>query len=325
LSTKPTMTDKTLPTKKFDFIKGYTFGFCTPKGGFKQPIAKESLLLMKERTGCTHVIFALSALQQTAQSIYVDYVGEHMVDDDELISMITYAKTIGLTPILKPLVNVSNGTWRAHINFFDYDVPCEPKWSDWFKSYTDYQLHYAKIAEQTGCSMLIVGCEMVQTERRDAQWRQLITEVRKHYHGLISYNTDKYQEDHITWWDAVDVISSSGYYPIDDWDKQLIRIQHVVEKFNKPFFFAEAGCMSTDGSQFIPNDWSLSGNLSEQVQADYYRTFFTKTLTQPWIRGYGLWDWSSHLYPIDNAKLDTGYAVYGKAAEQVIFDFFSQQ
>ncbi len=33
--------------------------------------------------------------------------------------------------------------------------------------------------------------------------------------------TDKYQENNVTWWDCVDVISSSGYYPIDDWDRQL--------------------------------------------------------------------------------------------------------
>ena len=61
------------------------------------------------------------------------------------------------------------------------------------------------------------------------------------YHGLVSYNTDKYQEDHVSWWDCVDVISSSGYYPIDQWEQELDRIEKVVQKFKKPFFFAEAG------------------------------------------------------------------------------------
>ena len=44
------------------------------------------------------------------------------------------------------------------------------------------------------------------------------------YYGLMSYNTDKYQEDHVSWWDCVDVISSSGYYPIDQWEQELDRI-----------------------------------------------------------------------------------------------------
>ena len=31
--------------------------------------------------------------------------------------MIAYAQGIGLKVILKPMVNVADGTWRAHINF----------------------------------------------------------------------------------------------------------------------------------------------------------------------------------------------------------------
>lgn len=37
----------------------------------------------------------------------------------------------------------------------------------------------------------------------------------------------------------MDVISSSGYYPIHDWENQLDRIERVVKKYQKPFFFAE--------------------------------------------------------------------------------------
>ena len=79
--------------------------------------------------------------------------------------MIHYAKSLDLNVILKPMVNVSDGTWRAHINFFDMDVPCEPKWSDWFKSYNDFILHYADIAEETGCEMFVIGCELVNADR----------------------------------------------------------------------------------------------------------------------------------------------------------------
>lgn len=81
------------------------------------------------------------------------------------------------------------------------------------------------------------------------------------YHGLVSYNTDKYQEAHVSWWDCVDVISSSGYYPIDQWEQELDRIEKTVLKYRKPFFFAEAGCMSRKGSGMIPNNWELQGEL----------------------------------------------------------------
>lgn len=52
----------------------------------------------------------------------------------------------------------------------------------------------------------------------------------------MSYNTDKYQEEHVTWWDAVDVISSSGYYPIHDWENQLDRIERVVKNIKNRSF-----------------------------------------------------------------------------------------
>lgn len=306
-----------------DYIKGYTFGFCAPKGSFRKEKSKKSLLEMKKRTGSTHVLFVLAALQETAQSTQIDFTGSHMVDNDELIEMIEYSKTLGLIPILKPLVNCRNGTWRAHISFFEKDVPCEPKWSEWFESYTTYQVHYAKIAQALGCEMFIVGCEMVQTNHRAEQWRALIQEVRKHYSGLVSYNCDKYQEDQISWWDAVDVISASGYYPVNDWDAQLERIYQVLQTYNKPFFFAEAGCMSTRGSQNTPNDWSLKGVLDLGEQALYYKRMFAVTKQYPWIRGFGLWDWSHYLPSMSLARKDRYYATYGKPAEEVIYEHYT--
>ena len=46
---------------------------------------------------------------------------------------------------------------------------------------------------------------MIQYKNGD--WRKLIAEVRTVYDGSVGYNCDKYGEDHITWWDAVDVIA----------------------------------------------------------------------------------------------------------------------
>ena len=305
-----------------DYIKGFTYGFDSKKGDFLKPAAKKSLQLLKDRTAINTVIIALAALQDTSQSVEIDYTGAHMVSDHELIAMINYAQSLGLQVILKPMVNVRNGTWRAFINFFEHDVPCEPKWSEWFASYTLYQAHYARLAELTQCKMLIVGCEMVQSEHREQEWRNLLSVVRKHYQGLISYNTDKYQEDRINWWDAVDVLSSSGYYPINDWEQQLSRIEKVVTKHNKPFFFAEAGCPSRSGSALLPNKWDLIGAVNLDEQASYYQTMFEKTKDKTWIKGFGLWDWSTLLDQQNQALVNGGYSVLGKPAEKIIRDFY---
>ncbi len=305
-----------------DYIKGFTFGWMSGRGDFRKPEAKESLRLMAERTGSSHVIFALAAHQDHPQAIEVKYRGAHLVEDDELIDMIRYARTLGLRIILKPTVNCTDGTWRAHINFFDIDVPCEPKWKDWFRSYTAFQKHYAVIAEQEKCEMFIVGCEMVQSERRDEEWREVIAGVREVYTGLVSYNTDKYQEGHVKWWDAVDVISSSGYYPIGDWEAQLDRIEQVIAPYGKPFFFAEAGCPSRSGSAQVPNDWGLEGEVNTEEQERFYEAMFRHVSQRDWVRGFGLWDWSAHLHTEKEALTDDGYGVYGKPAEQVIRRFY---
>lgn len=277
---------------------------------------------MKRTLGANWTAIALGALQDTAQSTEIRFGEEPTVTDEEVKWAIREAKRIGLHVCLKPVVNCADGTWRAHINFFDIDVPREPKWSDWFASYTRFILHYANIAEETGCEMLCIGCEMVQTDRREKEWRQLIQEVRTVYSGLITYNCDKYQEDQVQWWDAVDVVSSSGYYPEGAWEEQLDRIEPVIKKHGKPFFFMEAGCPSRTGSSQIPNDWGLAGDPNEEEQSRYYERMFGSCEARSWVSGFMLWDWPAALYSPDEAAANDDYCPYGKQAEQIIRGFY---
>lgn len=303
---------------------GITFSPFSKRGSLTGKEAEESLRLMKERTGAGFVVFAPNARQKNAYAEHMDYTGEANVGDDELRAMIDYAHEMGFKVALKPTVNCDDGTWRAHISFFDVDVPCEPKWCNWFASYTDFQTHYARIAQEMGVEMHITGCEMVQTEHRANEWRRLIEDVRQEYKGLVSYNTDKYQEEHVSWWDAVDVISSSGYYPIHDWENQLDRIEKVVQKFQKPFLFAEAGCMSVKDSNLVPNNWEVQGNADAEGQADWYRAMFEACLKRDWVKGWAMWFWGNRLYPESDAFSRKDYEIYAKPAEQVIFEYYQR-
>lgn len=290
--------------------------------GFAGKDTLDSLRTLVETTACDSIVLAMIALQETPQSEEIDYEGMHMPTDGELKTIIAYAKEeLGLSVILKPMVNCSNGVWRAHINFFDIEVPCEPKWSKWFASYQQYLLHYAGIAEETGCDMLMIGCELVQTERKEYYWRALVKEIRKIYSGPLTYNTDKYQEAQVNWWDCLDVISSSGYYPQTKWQENLDRIEKVVKKYNMPFFFAECGCMCRVGCEEIPNDWTYQGEPDMEIQASYYRTMFEECGKRDWISGFGCWDWASNYQdqPIENDS----YSVYKKPAAEAIRDYYA--
>ena len=172
--------------------------------------------------------------------------------------------------------------------------------------------------------MHIAGCEMVMSEHREQEWRQLIADIRTQYHGLVSYNTDKYQEHNVKWWDCVDVISSSGYYPLTDWENQLDRIEKVVKKYKKPFFFAEAGCMSVEGSNKVPNDWTVRGNVDLPGQALWYETMLKACEKRDWVSGWAFWSWMDKLYPASHADKLGDYEIYGKPAEDIVYQHYTK-
>ena len=302
-------------------INAASFGYMARPGELNDDYAKWSLRMLKERTGINTIILTVVALQEKPQSTAIDWKTD-VPTDEEVKATIEYAQSLGLDVILKPMVNCADGTWRAHINFFDVDVVCEPKWSDWFAAYTDFQSHYAKIAEEMNCTMLVIGCELVNTDRREAEWRQLIKKLREIYHGLLTYNCDKYQEDHLTWWDAVDVISSSGYYPYDKWEEELARIEKVVKKHNKPFFFCEAGAPSVVGGDLLPNDWTIQGQVSLEAQTRFYEGMLSACAKVDFVLGFGLWDWKAHVYQPEFAKQDKDYAFFNKPAEKLIKAYY---
>ncbi|WP_434810534.1 glycoside hydrolase family 113 [Microbacterium sp. bgisy189] len=304
-------------------VCGMTWGWVGTRGEWATPAAADSMRLMSEHA-VSWTAIAYSALQATAFSTEIGFRDEPTVTDDEIVWAIREAKALGMKVCLKPVVNVEDGTWRAFIGFFDWDVPGEPSWTQWFASYTEFILHAARIAEAEGCEMLCIGCEMVRADGQEAHWRALISKVREVYSGLITYNCDKYQEDRVTWWDAVDVISSSGYYPVHTWDAQLDRIAPVVEASGKPFFFMEAGCPSREGSAQLPNDWNLVGDPSGQEQLTYYREMFRAVRARDWVDGLMLWDWPANLYAREDAAGNDDYCPYGKPAAPYLIEQYTQ-
>jgi len=294
-------------------VCGMTWGWTGVRGSWTTPEARASLAALPEY-GVTWTALAYAAVQDTAQSTEIPFDRAPTVTDDEIRDAIRAAKALGQKVCLKPVVNCADGTWRAYIGFFDWEVPGEPNWTDWFASYTAFILHAALIAEEEACELFCIGCEMVRADGQEQRWRALIERVRSVYSGPITYNCDKYQEDHIEWWDAVDVIGSSGYYPIGTFPQELDRIERVVRRFDKPFLFLEAGCPSRTGSAAKPNDWALPGSPSGAEQLRYYVDMFAATGDRDWMRGFLLWDWPAALYPAEGADDNDDYCVFGKPA-----------
>ena len=305
-----------------NFLNAYTFGFCEKRGFTRGSAWKESLRLMAESTGCNAVVLPVCAWQDHTYSVRMDSDHPDVMDEDDVRAVCQYARSLNLKIILKAMVNCRDGYWRAYIRFFDTDVPTEPGWAEWFEAWTAHVCRVAGMAEENRADLFCIGCEMVGTDGREAEWRKLIGEVRAVYHGPITYNCDKYQEDHVRWWDAVDVISSSGYYPLSDLKIHFERIQAVAAAAGKPFMFMECGCPSRAGSEQRPNDWRFGRETSMEAQQAWYEAFTGMIRDYPFVRGTGWWDWpATRLYPAFAGPDNNGYCTWGKPANSVLERF----
>ena len=261
-------------------IHAVNFAPFSPRGAFSTPQAKAGLCAMKEQTCADTVIFCPGAVQATPFVEQIDFQGKHTTSDEELLDMTRLARQLGLRVFWKPTVNCLDGTWRARISFFDHDVPCETKWSGWFASYRAFQLHFARLAQQAGVELLILGCEMTQTEHREQEWRQLIAAIREVYTGALSYNCDKYGEEYVSWWDALDVICSSGYYPIDQMEQNLNRIEQTVNTLQKPLLFCRGRVYA--GKRFgLPSQRLVAARIGRSPGAGSMVSGFVCSLRSP--------------------------------------------
>jgi hypothetical protein len=135
--------------------------------------AKFQIDLMLEECAINTVTITFAALQEHTYSTAIGWKGSHILGAAIITELVKYAKSKNLKTILKPMLNIRDKYWRAYIRFFDQDVPCEPKWSSWFKNYTDYITYYANVCQKQDVDMFIIGCELVGTDHRYKEWREL--------------------------------------------------------------------------------------------------------------------------------------------------------
>jgi hypothetical protein len=352
------------------FINGYSWGWVGRRGDYASAEAAESMKKLAE-TGANTVCIAFATEMQDAQTPEFGWADQNprMVSDDEIRRAIDLVRANDMEVILKPVINCRDRTWRAWIKFYrpataeeraagvtgtpdpwqdepatlDGMVVDEQKWNAWWERYAAFILHYACLAEEKQVKMLCLGCEMSSTEAQEDRWRTLIAQVRKVYHGAITYNVNHGREGELKWWDAVDVISISAYYPdpppegmtLEEAARQTTPVTEIVAelekvktnlaalstKWRRPILFIETGVANIRGCARYP--WSQPRDprehpTDEQEQANYYQAMFEVFHEEPWFLGYAWWDWPARLYDAEGASNNRSFCIYGKHAEQVL-------
>jgi hypothetical protein len=248
---------------------------------------------------------------------------------------------VGLTSVVDP--------WGDEPVTREGQTPDLAKWDVWWRCFRGYLLHYAKIAEAEHVEMLCLGCEMNSTEAFDERWRELIADIRAVYHGAITYDVNHGRENAVPWWDAVDVISVSAYYQVPppegvteeeavmtttpeaailaQLEKNKQELADLSAKYNKPILFIETGVTNVRGCARYPwshPDANTGHPLDEQEQVNYYNAMFKAFWDEPWFMGFTWWDWPARLYDREDADEHRGFCIYGKAAEEVVRQWYAK-
>lgn len=264
------------------------------------------------------------------------------------------AKAYGIKTILKPHIWLrdSQGKWRGEIQ-----MNSEEDWQKWFSNYETFILHYAKIAEEENMEMLCIGTELHRTcVEREADWRSLIAKIRAVYSGKLTYAAnfaDEYED--VAFWDALDYIGVQGYFPVAKnenpslaevkagWLPHIKALEKASKQYEKPILFTEIGYKSTKDAGIEPWQWperaasrDLRASISSQeAQATLYQGMFEALSNEPFIAGFHLWKWYPKVpesalegrrsrWGNDDGAFNIDFTPQGKAAEQVMTDYYSR-
>lgn len=317
-------------------ILGYTYGYMANRGEYRSPQGIKSQEKLYE-LGNNWVCLAIANYQKTFYStdIYSDY--KRTPTERDIKAFVERAHNKKVKVCLKPMLNSEDNMWRAHIGFPDLNMSdMDIYWNKWFESYTNYITYYAELAEELGCEMFCIGCEMLGTEHRKEDWIELIKKIRGIYSGKLVYNTNHDHEDTVEWFDMLDYIGTSAYYPVGDkginreslmkeWEKIKWRLNAIADSRHKKYIFMEIGCRSATSSSATPWDFTLDLPWNEDEQALFYETCFDTFMNEERFAGVFWWDWSTFIYDDrKDAEKDLGFNIHLKKAEKVVKKYYKE-
>ncbi len=269
--------------------------------------------------------------------------------DQGLAETAHFARKFGIGTLLKPHIWLNRnqeGKWVGDISMAD-----EAAWAAWWQDYRTFMLHYARLAEAEDIEMLCIGTELYRVAvEREAEWRQLIADIRVVYGGKLVYAANWYKEvEEVRFWDALDYIGLQAYFPLDTaergyswlpelsadagevptvaqlkqaWAPHLALVERVQRQYGKPVLVTEVGYRSAADAATKPWEWeSAPSAWSAQeellLQAHCYEAFFAAFWEQPWFAGSYIWKW----YP-DHARAggtaDRDFTPQNKPAQEVM-------
>jgi len=250
-----------------------------------------------------------------------------------IIKCAQLAKQAGLKVMIKPQIYVP-GSWIGDIQFSD-----SADWEKWEQSYSAYLMEYVSIAIKERIEMICIGTEIKHSvERRPQFWKALIQDIREIYSGKLVYSANWDSYDDVSFWQELDYIGISSYFPLSEsttpdqrellrkWKPIVRKLKHFSQRKDMSILFTEFGYLTVDGCAH--KAWELEKQVhhlsqNELAQANAYDALFTAYWGQSYWAGGFLWKW----FPNNQGHegyFAKDYTPQGKLAENVIKKWYSR-
>jgi hypothetical protein len=280
--------------------------------------------------GADTVSLVVDARQENGSStqMYVDMRKTMTVP--QLTEIIQHAKLRKLRVILMPIVLLDKPAtekeWRGTLNPKD--------WHEWFESYRDMIQHYARIAQSNDVDVLVVGSELVSSEKPEHldEWVQTINSVREIYKGRLTYSSNWDRYWNVPFWKYLDFVGMNSYWTLgNDRDVSVEQIEKnwreiqgkmfaFQQQVHKPVILLEAGWCSLANAAKDPWDYTQEQlSADNDLQKKLYEAFFQSWWGKPQLAGFMIWE--MHPGPDDTGK---GYTPEAKPAEQVLREWMKK-
>ncbi len=308
-----------------DFQKGMTIA-CWGQHCLSTADARMSLNRLAE-SGTRWIALVVTGYQSWRGDSNIRYENVDSPDRWAVRDAVKRARALGFKIMLKPHVDLDDGSWRGDIEPEDVDA--------WFAAYSSFLLDNARQAAELEIEQLVVGTELVRLIRHEDRWRAVIAAVRDVYPGQLLYAASWNEFESIAFWDALDYIGINAYFPLtglkdpskvdlmQGWEFWLEKLEVWQKRMGKEIIFTEIGYTTRDGTNMRPYDfWSRAG-IDLQEQADCYEIALRVLPKQRWLKGLYWWYWPTDMTAAAHA--DGDYSPVDRPAYEALFQAWGQR